>query len=611
MRTILFCFLIVLAGCTGSQSKKEAIAGTEIIKYFEDASKISPNWSSENKIVFHVNNEPDNLHPTNGISVQRADIFFYTQRCLMYIDYKTQSVVPGLVESMPEISADTLSFTYRLRKNILWDNGEALSPDDILFTAKVIKCPLTNNPAVKQYWNNVKNIIPGDNGSFTINMFEKNFQNISFLTAFPVLQKSFYDPENVLGSFTLEQFNDTAFAAEQFPALKKWSEGFNDDSNGRIPEKLNGLGMYKVEEWASGHYITLLKKANHWTKKSKNYLEQSYPEKIIFQLNKDEASQILDFRNQRMDASVNCSINAFMQLTGEDEFNKNYNSALLPTFNYAYIGFNEKPAGNRKQLFTDAKVRKAIAMITPVENIMKIAYGNYSNQCKRMISNVSPLKKDFDHSLKHVEFDLKKAKELLADAGWNDTDGDGILDKNSGDNKITFTAELIYLTTSPEWKSMADYLAEQFAKSGIKLIPVPMDLNHFLAKTKEHDFDLIMASWSGTGLPEDYTQLWHTSSWISHGSNYSGFGNEKSDKIIEQMKIEMNDSVRTLLSHQLQQIIYDDQPFVFLYSNMRRNIIHRRFGNGMVFAERPGMLCNNMRLLSTTGGITMLNETEP
>lgn len=611
MRNIALLFIILLWGCSDSHSKKEIVAGGETIKFFDDAESFSPSWSQENTLVFHVINEPDNLHPTNGISVQRAEIFFYTQRCLMYIDYKTQTVSPGLVKSLPEISSDSLSYTYKLRNNISWDNGSQLSPEDILFTAKVFRCPLTNNPAVKNYWNNVKNIVPGNDHSFTIYMYKKNFQNISFLTGFPVLQRSFHDPGNVLNSFSLEQFNDTMFDPVKFPELVKWANEYNDDSAGRLPEKLNGLGMYKLKEWQAGQFITLIKKENHWTKNSDNYLEHAYPDKIVFQLNKDEASQILDFRNQKLDASTNCSVNAFLQLSGEEDFKKNYNSALLPTFNYTYIGFNEKPGKIRKPLFTDASVRRAIALLTPVDDIMKIAYRDYSKQCRRMVSNVSPMKKDFNNSLKPLEHNEKAAKKLLDRAGWKDTNGDGILDKTIDGTKISFSADLNYLTTSPEWKSMAVYITEQFAKAGIQVNAVPMDLNHFLEKAKTHDFDLILGSWGGTGLQEDYTQLWHTSSWSSHGSNYSGFGNEQSDFLIEKMKVELNDSIRTTLSFQLQQMIYDDQPFVFLYSSMRRNIIHRRFGNGMIFAERPGILCNNLRLLSTTGGITIRDQDKP
>jgi ABC-type transport system substrate-binding protein len=228
-----------------------------------------------------------------------------------------------------------------------------------------------------------------------------------------------------------------------------------------------------------------------------------------------------------------------------------------------------------------------------------------------MISNVSPLKKEFNSSLKPIAFDQKKASTLLSQAGWKDSDNDGILDKTINGNKIIFETELNYLNTSPDWRDMALLIAEELKKIGIKADPVPMELKLFLEKAKSHDFDMMLGSWSATSLPEDFTQLWHTSSWGSHGSNYTGFGNAASDSLIDMIRTEIKPDKRDELSRKLQQMITDDQPYVFLYTSMRRNILHKRFGNRMIFAERPGSLVNPLRLLSITPVITLQNGTTP
>ena len=232
-------------------------------------------------------------------------------------------------------------------------------------------------------------------------------------------------------------------------------------------------------------------------------------------------------------------------------------------------------------------------------------------QCRRIISNVSPLKKEFNPDLKVVPFDLTSAEKLFSDAGWSDSDNDGILDKNINGEKISMVADLNYLSSSTEWKDMAMLIMEEMAKAGIHINPVAMDFKLFIEKAKAHDFDLMLGSWGGTGLPEDYTQLWHSSSWIDHGSNYSGFGNADSDALIDSLKYELIDAERYRLSHRLQKKIYDDQPYVFLYSNLRRNIIHKRFANQMLFSERPGILQNMLQLLSINKGITKTDEVTP
>ncbi|MBP9790549.1 MAG: hypothetical protein KBD57_08425, partial [Bacteroidia bacterium] len=326
----------------------------------------------------------------------------------------------------------------------------------------------------------------------------------------------------------------------------------------------------------------------------------------------DDNSQQLEFKNQNFDVSTNISMSSFLALNENEMFKKNYSSYLSPTFNYTYIGMNQRPQSmNRKQLFTDKETRRAIALSVPIDKITKLIYGQYSDQCHQMITNVSPLKKEFNSSLKPLEVDLKAANKLLAEANWKDSDNDGILDKVIDGDKINFEADLNYLNTSPDWRDMALLISEELKKIGIKINPVPMELKLFIEKAKSHDFDMMLGSWAGGSFSEDFTQLWHTNNWTNHGSNYCGFGNSTSDALIDSIRLEINLPRRDSLSRLFQTIIYEDQPYVFLYTSMRRNIIHRRFANRMIFADRPGTLINPLRLLSINPVITLQNGIAP
>jgi peptide/nickel transport system substrate-binding protein len=611
---LLLTVSLLLSSCQNTNPVKTIDPVNSSFKIFDDATDVLLSWPKKNTVISHVISEPDNLHPTNGSSAPRQQVLAMTQKTLLYFDYPTLKTIPGLVESLPSISGNELTYTYKLRDDIRWDDGSELISDDIIFTAKALKCPLTNNSATKLYWENIDSIgtNPSNKKIFTVHMKKKYLHNISLFASFIVMQKNFHDKNDVLSGFSFRQFNDTNFKAENFQLLNDWAREFNDDKYGRNLNSLNGLGMYKVQDWESGQYITLVRKNKHWTQRSKNYHEVSYPEKIIYKLNKEETSQIFEFRSQKMDVSIHLSTSSFLKLSSEPEFNANYNSAMLPTFNYTYICFNEKPDGQkRKKLFTDTRIRKALAYITPVDVITKLVYKQYNDQCKRMVSNVSPLKKEFNDKLTPIQYDLNKAENLFAEAGWHDSDNDGTLDKVINGVKISFSTDLYYLSNATEWKDMAMLIMEEYAKAGVKVNPVPLELKLFLEKAKSHDFDLLLGSWGGNSQQEDFRQLWHTSSWINNGSNYSGFGSSISDALIDSMRYETNDSVRYKMSHRLQEIIYDEQPYVFLYCTMRRNVVHKRFANQMIFAEKPGILENMLRLLSITNGITMQEEVHP
>ncbi len=615
MKKILTGLLAIIC-LTQCKDKKESaltpISG--ISSRIEDEREMHADWSKENTVIVHSISDPDNLHPTNGNSAPRSEIMLLTQRSILYTDFENQSMIAGLVKTSPVASADGLTYIYQLKSGPEWDDKTPFTFEDVLFTAKAYLCPLVNDPAVKTYWRNLKNIIQDENdkNKFQVIMKARNIQNQYWFGSFPVLQRKFHDPKNVLANYSLEQFNDTSFRAENEKELSDWATEFNSDKNGRDPEYLNGLGMYKVERWESGQFITLVKKKNHWTENSHDYHEHSFPEKIIYKINKDDNSQQLEFKNQNFDVTNNISMSGFLALNENATFKNNYSSFVSPTYNYTYIGLNQRPQqANRKPLFTDKDTRRAIALSISIEKITKLIYAQYSSQCRQMIANVSPLKKEFNSELQPLKVDLKQAAKLLKDSKWTDSDNDGILDRVIDGRKINFEADLNYLNTSPDWRDMALLISEELKQIGVKINPVPMELKLFIERARSHNFDMMLGSWAAGSFSEDFTQLWHTTNWSNHGSNYCGFGNYLSDALIDSIRTEINLTKRDSLSKELQKIIYEDQPYVFLYTSMRRNIIHKRFANRMIFADRPGTLINPLRLLSINPVITLQNGTTP
>ena len=595
----------LLAGCgnSGEKTDKGQTAHiTDSLKYIvlEDASQPLGSWSTENTVVMHCLAEPDNLHPTNGTSGIRTEIFVYTQMALVRVDFRTLELAPALLESLPQVEPGGTRYTCTLRKEPRWDDGSAVTAADVIFTAMASKCALTENPMAKPYWDNVKQITPdpSDPLKFTVEMKAPYIHNVAFWGDWPIMQKARFDTENLLGGFTFDQFNDTTFDAGRHKALVDWATAFNDARNGRDPAFLSGLGPYKVTAWDPGISVTLEKKPNHWTKNQTDIYESSYPDKIIFRVNKDPNSQILDFKAQVLDGSTNISAKTLLELQSDSVFNSNYHSLFSDSYNYTYIGMNTRPDGvKHKPIFTDRLTRRAMALLTPVDELNRVINKGMN---KRMTTPVSILKSEHDHTLPPIPYDPAEAKKLLAQAGWQDSDKDGILDRMVDGNKVIFEFSLNYITNTPEWLDYATIVAESWRKAGMKVNLNPLDFAVSSANAKQHDFDVMIAVWGGSAMPEDFTQIWHTSSWESGGSNYTGFGNEASDALIDSIKTIVNLEERAPLARRFQKMVYEEQPMIFLFNSMRRNIVHRRFGNVEVYFERPGLLMNNFKLITSS-----------
>lgn len=568
----------------------------------EDAAEVDPAWSTENTVVFHVIGEPDDMHPTNGNSATKTFIQNYTQNYVMASDIiELKGARPDVVKTGPEISDDELEFTYELRDEPRWDDGTQLTAEDVVFTFKAVKCPLTNNPHAKPYVENIKDVvIDAENPRrVTFVMKKKYIQNIVFLTDYPLLQETYWDPNQTMRKYTFAQFDDPDFDTNAEPELNAWATEFNDAKYSRKPEFLVGMGPYRFADWKPGQSYTLIRKENHWTQDiaEPNAYQTAYPERIIFKINTDPNSQILEMKTQTLDASTYLSTKKLLELQKDETFNNNYHSRFTNTYNYSYMAFNCRPDGvEHKKFFDDKRVRRAVAMLVPIDQINMVLN---KGKNKRMVGPVSPLKKEYNHDLELLQPDLEGAKQLLEEAGWTDTDGDNIRDKVVDGEKLSFEFDLHYMTTQIEWRDEAQMIKEALYEAGISCNIVPLDFAVHYDRARNHKFDAMLAGWAGSSVPEDFTQIWHSGSWASKGSNFTGFGNAESDALIDSLKYELDMDKRIPMVRNLQEIIYEEQPYVFLFASTRRNVIHQRFGNANMYFERPGVLINNFQLLSS------------
>jgi peptide/nickel transport system substrate-binding protein len=567
-----------------------------------DATSADPSWKKENIFIYHILSEPDDMHPTNGNSSSRSEINLYTQVFLVNTNYQLLQPLPQLAKAMPKVAENGLEYTYELKDYMKWDDGTALTAEDVIFTFKANKCPLVNNPHAKPYLENIADITidPSNKSIITIKMKRRYIQNIWFLTDYPIMQRTYFDKGNVLAKYTFAQLDDPKFNADSYPDLKAWGAFFNDTKFGHEPGSLPGAGPYKFEKWDQGQSITLVKKENHWsaTRLGEDLLTNANPDKIIMKVNKDPNSQKLDFKNQVFDATTYLDTKTLLDLQADATFNKYFNGKFVDTYNYSYMAMNMQPDGiKHKKIFTDKKVRRAIALLVPYDEINKVVQHSLN---KRMIGPVSPVKPDFNTDLKPIPFDPDQAKKLLAEAGWKDTDGDNILDKVIDGEKVKMQFALNYMTTTPTWKNMAEIMAESMLKAGVKVDITPKEFSNHYDQAKNHDFDAMLASWAGSSVPDDFTQIWHSSSWSSKGSNYPGFGNAETDALIDSIKYAIDDNVRVPMVKKLQEKIYDEQPYVFMFAALRRIAVHKRWANQEMYVERPGLLLNNFKLIGTS-----------
>jgi len=551
---------------------------------------------SQNTVIAHITAQPDGLHPFNDNSMQRSYIFNYTQKTLIKLDIESLEYIPYLVKKIPTPSADNLSFDYEIKEGITWDDGTSFTAEDVAFSVKLMLCPLTNNAQMKSNYTTVIKSIevdPTNPLKFTMLALNVNWSNLHIFSELYMVQKNLWDPKGILDKVTFTDLSPENF--DETEVLQEWFNAYNNADNGYQPEKLVGLGAYQVTQWEASQYITIEKKENWWGAGDSSVYNKAYPDKIIFKIIKEDASSYLALKNQEIDVTTRIGTVKLKKLQEREYFNNNYDSDFLNQYSYSYMGLNMKPDGiKRKPYFTDQKVRRAMAYLVPVEEIIEVmVHGKASRQAAQL----SPLKSTYNDTLKLIPLDIEKAKELLTESGWVDTDGDNIRDKMINGISVPFTFELSYMSSATT-KEIVLMIKESLYKAGIVAKPTPMDFTLFYKNAMDHNFDGMMGGWGSSASYSNPMQLWHTSSWANKGSNFCGFGDAESDALIEETNLTLDPEVHRNALLKLQAKIYQEQPYVFTYSAMRKFAIHKRFSNREMFYERPGVMIQNFELKS-------------
>lgn len=189
----------------------------------------------------------------------------------------------------------------------------------------------------------------------------------------------------------------------------------------------------------------------------------------------------------------------------------------------------------------------------------------------------------YDHSILPHPYDPAKAKQLLLEGGWFDRDGDGLRDKNGQVLRFEYLLPL----GSEVTRRRAALMKENLRKLGIDMTIRELEWATFIQNITDRKFDACYLCW-GTPIESDPYQIWHTSQSENRGSNYVGFGNAETDRLIEQSRLAIADTVRRKLFFQLHRVLHETQPYLFLYLPAELGAYDKRYRGVKIYKVRPG-----------------------
>ena len=434
---------------------------------------------------------------------------------------KDINLVGDLAESW-EIQDGGLTVVFHLRKGVRWHDGRPFSAADVEFTYKKLVDPSVRTP------------------------YSGDFERVKSC--------------EVVDDYTVRVTYKEPFA----PGLASWGmaimpkhilekEDLNMSAFARRPV---GTGPYRFKAWKTQEKIELVSNPDYFE-------HQPFIDRVVYRVIPDEATMFLEVETQGVD-SAGLTPLQFKRQTDTPFFKKYYRKFQLPSFGYTYMGYNL-----RSPLFNDKRVRQALNYAVDKQEILNIVLLGYGRECT---GPFLPESWSFNAQVQPAEFNPEKARRLLGEAGWSYRQGGG-LEKEG--RKFEFT--LITNQGNDERLKVAQIIQRRLKDIGIEVKIKVVEWSVFLTEyIDKHNFDAVLLGWSLGREPDNY-DIWHSSKTKEGEFNFIGYNNPEVDSLLVEARRTFDQEKRKSCYQQIHRILYEEQPYMFLYVPQSLSALHTRF----------------------------------
>lgn len=449
---------------------------------------------------------------------------------LLKVDHD-YNVVPGLLAEAPSlenggISPDFLTYTLRLRPGLVWEDGVPITANDIAFTWGWLNDPV-NVAYATHGWEKVVSVEVADDGLTAVVTLADTF--------------AFWLDEAVIGMGIAPQH-----AVEAVPT----KDAFN--------QRPIGNGPFKLVEWRIGDVLIFERNDNY-------YRGPAYLDRIVVRIIPDSNALTAAL----IAGDINIAIGLLTANVPQLEAAPNTDVAITAWPQVERIFFSQTVAGDTSTphpILTDVAVRKALIISVDMDEILENLYFGINPRGINELYGTGY----FNEELSPYPYDPDEARRTLDAAGWIDSDGDGIREKDG------VRLSLSHSTTAGNRprESMQAILQQAWADVGIEVViqnyPAPSFFGGWEGVAWGRRYEMAQFSNGIFALQPNLSDWWHSDAIPTpekqFGNGHSGWSNARVDELLDEHRRGVNDERAREILNEVQRIIYDDYAMFPLFT---------------------------------------------
>ena len=493
-----------------------------------DSSSNSGSSSSNQQLVFNLGEDPETMDPTLNNSSGAGTMILNAFEGLMVLDENDQPV-EGTAESM-EVSEDGLVYTFKIREDAKWSDGEAVTADNFKYSwLRALNKETAAEYAYQLFY--IKNAEKFYNGEATaeevgINVIDEKTLEVTLETP------TAYFPQ--LLAFTT------------YVPLREDIVSANPEGWATNPETYVSNGPFKLVQWDMKDQLVFEKNGNYWDKDSVKL------ESLTFKLVTDDTTAYSELKAGNFDMVNSVPTNEIEP--GIEEGLVHVNPKLGNYYFAINVGKQDTLSEDVKEVLNNKLVRQALNLAIDrqeiIDNVGKAeqipAYSFVPQGITDENGNDFASKEYYDPS--DMDGNIAKAKELLKEAGYEN--GNGIP-----------TIELMYNSEGAH-KDICQIIQQNWEEIGVNVELTNQEWAVFLNTRQQGDYQIARHGWIGDYIdPMTFLDLWVTGG----GNNDCGFSNARYDELIAAAKVETDSAKRLEMLREAEDILMDEMPILPIY----------------------------------------------